>query len=77
MEMPMTNADMIEAMARAMEGHGSLQGAATAALAVVQPEIDRLRAENARLRSALEPFAADVITFEQTAPAKEKANDRD
>lgn len=28
------------------------------ALAVVQPEIDKLRAENARLRGALEPFAS-------------------
>lgn len=34
----------------------SIHGA-TAALAAVQPEIDRLRADNARLRSALEPFA--------------------
>lgn len=31
--------------------------AVTAALAVVQPELDRLRAENARMREALEPFA--------------------
>ena len=31
--------------------------AVAAAFAVVQPELDRLRAENARMREALEPFA--------------------
>ena len=49
----MRDTDMIEAMARAMEGHGSLQGAATAALAVVQPEIDRLRKERDDLSGEL------------------------
>lgn len=61
----MTNADMIEAMARAIyervNGSGcrpwrqidhkpAYRDQATAALAVVQPELDRLRAENEALR---------------------------
>lgn len=75
----MTDADMIEAMARTigpsfignrmpdMSGdplrkatpyeRRRIDEAVIAALAVVQPELDRLRAENARLRSALEPFS--------------------
>lgn len=71
----MTDADMIEEIALAIwnidfdspfviapaEAKVGIRRDAAAALDIVRPELDKMRAEIARLREALKPFAARTI----------------